>query len=57
LTDIFAAQVYLATQVLSNSVADAIMTCRELGLPAFDDCDATVIFIKVIDNSCKPDFI
>ena len=40
-------QIALATQTLSNSVADAITSLKELGLPEYNNCDATVKFIKV----------
>lgn len=53
-------KVALAAQVLSNSVANAIIFCKELGLEEFSGCEATVKFLKLINiafdllNSCHP---
>lgn len=38
----------LATQTLSNSVADALLAAKEIGLDGFTNCGATVNFIKVL---------
>ena len=40
-------QVSLAAQTLSSSVAVALETLHDLGLPKFQGCLATVDFIKV----------
>ena len=47
---IIAMQVSLATQTLSSSVADAMLSFKALGVPGFADCYATVMFIKVSEN-------
>lgn len=53
-------KVALAAQTLSNSVANAMVFCKNLGLVDFNGCEATVRFIKMIDtafdllNSCHP---
>ncbi|KAF9419514.1 hypothetical protein HW555_004014 [Spodoptera exigua] len=39
-------KVKLATQLLSNSVADALISCRNLNIEGFSDCEPTVKFIK-----------
>ena len=44
-------KVNLATQVFSNSVADALEFCsKELNLPQFHGCEATVKFIRIFNN-------
>jgi hypothetical protein len=44
-------KVKLAAQTLSASVADALLFCdRELKLPEFHNCAATVRFIRIIDR-------
>ena len=44
-------KVNLATQVFSNSVADALEFCsKELNLPQFQGCEATVKFIRIFNN-------
>ena len=44
-------KVKIAAQILSSSVADALEFCdRNLKLPEFSDCTATVEFIRVIDR-------
>lgn len=43
-------KVYLTAQILSSSVVDAIEFCwKELKMPEFRDCEATVQFIREID--------
>lgn len=43
-------------QTLSNSVADALLTLKEMGFEDFCDVDATVKFIKVrlFSNQTSP---
>lgn len=49
-------KVYLAPQTLSSSLADAIEFCwKVLGLPDFEGCEATVLFIRNVD--CIFDFL
>lgn len=44
-------RVKLAAQTLSNSVAEALLFLKEeLRLPQFQDCEATVNFIKMVDR-------
>ena len=44
-------KVNLAAQTLSSSVADSLMFCvSELKLPQFTGCEATVKFIKMVDQ-------
>ncbi|XP_049947543.1 uncharacterized protein LOC126455824 [Schistocerca serialis cubense] len=42
-------KVKLATQVLSNSVADAIQYCCDMKLPGFEQASATVKFIRIFN--------
>jgi len=43
-------KVNLAAQTLSQSVADALQFClKELQLPEFKGCEATIEFIRSID--------
>jgi hypothetical protein len=45
-------KVWVAARVFSNSVADAIDTCRdELKLPAFKGSEATSRFIRVVNDT------
>ena len=46
-------KVALAVQTLSSSVADAIKFCTSLGLPQFQESDATVRFIRCIGDTLK----
>lgn len=53
-------KVRLATQLLSNSVADALEFCqKELRLYGFEDCEGTINFIRILNdvfdvlNSCS----
>lgn len=43
-------KVRLATQLLSESVADAMEFCKQLGIPEFAGCDGTVMFIRLFNN-------
>lgn len=43
-------KVRLATQLMSQSVADALRFCKDLGLEGFEDCDGTIQFITVFNN-------
>lgn len=43
-------KVRLATQLMSQSVADALQFCKDLGITAFEDCDGTIKFITVYNN-------
>lgn len=43
-------KVRLASQLFSNSVADALTFCAELKLVGFEDVDTTVKFLKLINN-------
>lgn len=40
----------VSTQLLFASVANSIETLKELGLPEFQQCGATVEFIQVCNN-------
>ncbi|XP_046987372.1 uncharacterized protein LOC124586307 [Schistocerca americana] len=42
-------KVKLATQLLSNSVADAIQYCCDMKLPGFEQASATVKFIRIFN--------
>lgn len=42
-------KVKLATQLLSNSVADAIQYCSDMKLPGFEQVSATVRFIRIFN--------
>lgn len=44
-------KVYLATQLFSTSVADAIDRCRSLGLAQFQGSEATVEFIRNVNDT------
>lgn len=45
-------KVKLATQLLSNSVADALLFCKDnLKLKEFSDCEATVHFIRIFNDA------
>lgn len=43
-------KVKLAAQVLSESVADALIYCQRNSVPNFTSCDATVKFIKIFNK-------
>ncbi|PAA83626.1 hypothetical protein BOX15_Mlig021368g14 [Macrostomum lignano] len=43
-------KVSLAAQTLSSSVADALQFLQDAGCPEFQDCGATVRFIRTIDS-------
>lgn len=43
-------KVYLATQLISNSVADALETCVELGFSQFFGCEPLVKFLRLFNN-------
>lgn len=43
-------KVYLATQLLSKSVADAIEHCRELGMVQFEGSEGTVEFLRNMND-------
>lgn len=51
-------KVALAAQTLSNSVANALLFCKDLGIKEFYGCEATAKYIKMLDgafdllNSC-----
>jgi len=45
-------KVKLATQLLSKSVADALFFCKNnLNLKDFEDCDGTIRFIRIINDT------
>jgi len=45
-------KVKLATQLLSNSVADALQFCKDnLQLTEFKDCEATIHFIRIMNDA------
>ncbi|CAG4923136.1 unnamed protein product [Colias eurytheme] len=44
-------KVRLATQLLSESVADALEYCgKELKIAGFEDCDGTIFFVRIMNN-------
>jgi len=43
-------KVNLAAQVLSTSVADSLQFCLEENIDGFQDCEATIEFIRTIDH-------
>lgn len=43
-------KVRLATQLLSDSVADALEYCAYLKIPEFEGCEGTINFIKLINS-------
>lgn len=43
-------KVRLATQLLSNSVADALQYCQQNCIPGFEDCRGTIQFLRVFNN-------
>lgn len=43
-------KVRLATQLFSNSVADALQYCKEKYIPGFENCEGTITFIRVFNN-------
>lgn len=43
-------KVKLATQLLSNSVADALLTCKNKNIEGFADCEPTVKFIRTFND-------
>ncbi|CAG4936009.1 unnamed protein product [Colias eurytheme] len=43
-------KVKLATQLLSKSVTDALQTCKEKKIFGFENCDATIKFIRTIND-------
>lgn len=44
-------KVHLATQLFSKSVADALEFCNKLGLPQFEGSEATIRFIRNVNDS------
>jgi len=45
-------KVKLATQLLSRSVAESLIFCKDkLNLEDFKNCDATVNFVKIMNDA------
>lgn len=43
-------KVRLASQLFSNSVADALSFCAEIKVPGFENVEGTVVFLKIIND-------
>lgn len=43
-------KVKLAAELLSASVADALKTCRDMQIAGFENCDATITFLKSFND-------